>query len=279
MWGNAVKVGRRDTRVLVRVRFCLFAGILLLCFALLSCAYGPARSLTSYDYSNGWHHKIREGETLYAVARRYGRDVNLLGHLNGVRDPKRLPVGHYLYIPPTNIYPPSLRKRLSETASAESSKAQRASVSKGNGLARSVAPSRNPALKRQVGTTKGRYGFAYPVRGRIIRWFSKDAADIHKGIDIAAPEGTSIVAARNGQVIYSGDIIPGYGNLIIIDHGDGFASLYANNRKNLAKKINQRVKKGDVIALVGRASRSEIPHLHFEIRKDSVAVNPLPYLP
>jgi murein DD-endopeptidase MepM/ murein hydrolase activator NlpD len=205
--------------------------------------------------------------------------VNLLAHLNGVRDAQRLPVGHYLYIPPTNVYPPFLRRNAYATASAKSSEAQPAAVSKGDGRERTVSPSRNPGLRREVQKARRKYGFDYPVRGRIIRWFSEDAADVHKGIDIAAREGTPILASRSGQVIYSGHQIPGYGNLIIIDHGDGFASLYANNQKNLVKKINQRVKKGDVIALVGRTSQAGPAHLHFEIRKDSVAVDPCGYLP
>lgn len=157
--------------------------------------------------------------------------------------------------------------------------APRRAASKGDGKERTVAPSRDPRLQREAKSRARKYGFIYPVQGRIICWFSDDARDLHKGIDIAAPEGTPVVSARTGKVIYSGDKIPGYGNLIIIDHGDGFATLYANNRRNLVTRINQHVKRGDVIAFVGRASRSESPHLHFEIRKNSVAIDPVPYLP
>jgi lipoprotein NlpD len=273
-------VRRRDISTSAALRFCLLAGVLLVCFTLMRCAYGPASSLGySYDYSNGWYHKIAEGETLFAIARRYGRDVNLLAHLNGVRDAYHLPVGHYLYIPPTNIYPPSLKKELHASASVESGGTQPAPVSKGNGRERILAPSRTPVVDQQVKKSKRNYGFIYPVRGRIIRWFSGNPKDIHKGIDIAAPEGTPVVAARSGKVIYSGDKIPGYGNLIIVDHGDGFATLYGNNQRNLVTRINQRIRRGDRIALVGRGDKSEPSHLHFEIRKDSIAVNPLVYFP
>jgi murein DD-endopeptidase MepM/ murein hydrolase activator NlpD len=94
----------------------------------------------------------------------------------------------------------------------------------------------------------------------------------HYGMDIAAPEGTEIYPYREGKVIFSGDQ-PGYGNTVIIDHGDGHISKYAHNRVNLVKN-GDRVDEGTVIAEVGSTGLSTGPHLHFEVRQNGKPINP-----
>jgi len=120
--------------------------------------------------------------------------------------------------------------------------------------------------------------FAWPLRGRITSKFGPRWGRMHKGIDIAAPEGTPIRAAEDGVVIYSGNGLRGYGNVVIIEHRGGFSTVYAHNSVNLVKE-GDKVRKGDIIAKVGSTGRSTGPHLHFEIRKDAVAQDPLKYLP
>jgi murein DD-endopeptidase MepM/ murein hydrolase activator NlpD len=120
--------------------------------------------------------------------------------------------------------------------------------------------------------------FIWPVKGEIINRFSKTSREIHPGIDIAAPLGSSIVASRAGKVIFSGDGPGTLGKTIIIDHTGGYTTIYAYNLENLVL-VNQEVKKGERIGLVGTPLKSSTSALHFEIRKNTVPCDPLVYLP
>jgi murein DD-endopeptidase MepM/ murein hydrolase activator NlpD len=119
--------------------------------------------------------------------------------------------------------------------------------------------------------------FIWPVLGTTVSGYGPRGGSFHDGIDISAPEGTVIRAVAEGEVIYS-DQLRGYGNLIIIRHGNGLVSVYSHNRKNLVRE-GQTVRRGDVIGEVGSTGRVSGPHLHFEVRKDNKARNPLNYLP
>ena len=98
----------------------------------------------------------------------------------------------------------------------------------------------------------------------------------HAGIDIGGPMYTKIYAPIDGKVLFSGRR-GGYGNMVILDHGQGVTSRYAHNSKLLVK-VGQQVKKGDKIALMGSTGQSTGPHLHYEIRIDGIAIDPLKYL-
>ncbi len=99
----------------------------------------------------------------------------------------------------------------------------------------------------------------------------------HEGVDFAADSGTDIIAADSGTVIFSGDC-NGYGNLIILDHRNGYKTYYAHCSVLYADE-GSTPEKGEVIARVGSTGNSTGPHLHFEIRKDDIPLNPLPFLP
>jgi YD repeat-containing protein len=94
----------------------------------------------------------------------------------------------------------------------------------------------------------------------------------HEGVDITAPSGTAVKAAADGKVIFSGHIA-GYGNLVEIDHGDGWVTRYGHNAANLVT-AGHDIKAGQAIALVGNTGRSTGPHVHFEVRKAGKPVNP-----
>lgn len=115
----------------------------------------------------------------------------------------------------------------------------------------------------------------WPLKGNIL----KDYGSSNRGIDIAAPAGSSIVASGDGKVIYAGDGIRGYGNLLLIKHSDTLLTAYANNDRLLVGE-NARVKAGQAIATVGNSGRSDgETALHFEVRVNGKAVNPYRYLP
>jgi murein DD-endopeptidase MepM/ murein hydrolase activator NlpD len=120
-------------------------------------------------------------------------------------------------------------------------------------------------------------GLVWPMNcGSVSRGFGA-AGSTHRGLDICAPQGTPVFAARGGRVLYSGSRLSGYGNVVIIEHGGGLATVYGHNRKNLVK-AGQTVSQGQIIAEVGQTGNATTPHCHFEVRRDSTAVDPRPML-
>lgn len=128
-------------------------------------------------------------------------------------------------------------------------------------------------------TLDGVYFSVKPVDGVITSRYGANDTSIrnhaHTGIDIGAPNGTSIKAAASGKVTFSG-VMGGYGNLIIIDHGNNIQTYYGHCSK-LYAKVGENVQAGDVIAAVGSTGNSNGNHLHFEIRKNGTAINPQRY--
>ncbi len=123
------------------------------------------------------------------------------------------------------------------------------------------------------------YIFDWPVdRAKLSRGFKPHTRRPHMGIDLAAPRKTPVYAAHKGMVIYAGRDFRGFGNMILIESGYGWATLYAHLDKILVSE-GQKVNLGEPIALMGSTGRSTGPHLHFEIRKDKGPVDPLLYLP
>lgn len=117
--------------------------------------------------------------------------------------------------------------------------------------------------------------FRWPARGRIIAGFGANGGN--EGINIAVPEGTPVKAAEDGVVTYAGSEVKGYGNLVLIRHENGYVSAYANNGA-LSVKRGESVKRGQVIATSGQTGNVTSPQLHFELRKGSTPVDPVPHL-
>jgi murein DD-endopeptidase MepM/ murein hydrolase activator NlpD len=115
------------------------------------------------------------------------------------------------------------------------------------------------------------------VNGAVTSGFGPRGGGFHDGIDIGAPAGTPIYAAAGGKVAYCSRL-PGYGNVIILRHGGGYATVYAHNRQHLVKE-GEPVKEGQMIGRVGESGRTTGPNLHFEVRRENVAHNPLYFLP
>ncbi|HWU42654.1 MAG TPA: M23 family metallopeptidase, partial [Bdellovibrio sp.] len=121
--------------------------------------------------------------------------------------------------------------------------------------------------------------FEWPVdSARMTRGFLPMKRKPHLGIDLAAPKGTPILAAQEGTVIYAGREFRGYGKMVIIESGEGWATLYAHFDKILISE-GQKVHKGEVIGAMGRTGHATGVHLHFEIRHNKGPIDPLPLLP
>jgi murein DD-endopeptidase MepM/ murein hydrolase activator NlpD len=121
--------------------------------------------------------------------------------------------------------------------------------------------------------------FIWPVKGRVIAAFgSMHNNMINRGLNIQPGTGSDVVASRSGKVVFIDNSFGGFGRTLIIDHGDGFSTVYARNSEILVKSGDE-VSRGAVIAKVGSAGRDRSTYLHFEIRKGHISQNPYLYLP
>ena len=131
----------------------------------------------------------------------------------------------------------------------------------------------------EAGDTPSDGRFRWPVRGRIIGKFGPagKAGQPNEGIDLAVPLGTEVHAAENGVVAYAGDELKGYGKLVLIRHADNWVTAYAHNDELLVKHGDQ-IRRGQVIAKAGKSGGIDQPLLHFELRKGSQPVDPMPHM-
>jgi len=194
--------------------------------------------------ASGWI-VVKQGQTLSEIADQRGTSVRALVSANGLRSAHSIRIGQRILVP----------GRGSEAAS-------------GSGRAAMVSPVPATMAVRLT-------GFLWPARGVLTSRFGWRSRRHHNGIDIAAPYGTPILAAKAGRVIFSGWYY-GYGRTVIVDHGD-VTTLYGHASKLLVSN-GQTVEAGESIARVGSTGVSTGPHLHFEIRVNGRAVNPLKYL-
>lgn len=213
--------------------------------ALAGCASAPATPVNRV-YSSPLTHTVQPGETIYRIAARYRVDSGALMRANGLYDARQLRVGQVLVIPGT-----------------------------GRGVAIGRADLTGPGPSRPPPPP---HSFSWPILGGVVSsGFGVRHGVMHDGVDIAAPVGTPVHAADAGVVVYSGHL-RGYGNVIIIEHSDRFVTVYGHDAANMVQ-VGDRVARGQVIGEVGTSGRTTGPNLHFEVRHDNLAYNPLEFLP
>lgn len=207
-------------------------------------------------------HPVGKGQTLYRIARAYGLTVEELMDANRIDDPRELKVGELLYVPGARE-----RKPVPEFDAPEPEPVARPHTS-------SPEPEKKPPKVVRVG--KGTGVLQWPLRGVLYARFGKKGKEPHDGVDLAAPAGQPVKTAAAGTVLFAGDQ-KGYGLIVIVEHEGGLITLYAHNR-DLRVKTGQKIREGQVVATVGDSGRTSGPHLHFEVRKDGVPVDPLDLL-
>jgi murein DD-endopeptidase MepM/ murein hydrolase activator NlpD len=224
----------------------IFAIALAMSIALAGC--GDSSPPTTYYPVTSQRpatHFVVAGETVYHIANEYRVSVGRLMAANGLSDSRDLRVGQVLTIPGT---------------------------SRGMSLGTSSS-----GVHRYTGERESRQ-FQWPVaQGVVSSGFGIRNGAMHDGVDIAAPVGTPVLAADSGVVIFSGTL-HGYGNTVIIRHDDGYATVYGHNQRNLVSE-GVRVSRGQEIGAIGRTGRTTGANLHFEVRRDNVAHDPLAFLP
>ncbi|SVB65525.1 uncharacterized protein METZ01_LOCUS218379 [marine metagenome] len=213
-------------------------------------------------HEQGIYHTVQKGQTLNIIARAYNIDAGRLKRINGVYDPTKLQIGQRLWIP-------GARRVLN----LDSNVNKRVFVKKRE---KKKKAKQKETLKKNIKAIKG--FIIWPVKGQLTSRFGNRNGRHHDGIDIGARKGTSIIAAAEGKVMFSGWGPTGYGLMLIIKHKNNLTTVYAHNA-HLHVHKNQTVKQGQKVATVGSTGRSSGSHLHFEVRNDSYPMDPIKYLP
>lgn len=252
--------------------------LLLLVAGLSACASGPAPVDSRYQRAEyrPSSYVVRKGDTLYSIAFRFGLNYQQLARVNGIGRDYLIVPGQTLSLNVAAVSPmPSKVKSSSSRPLVSSSQPATNTVRKSTAPKVTKPASSRPAPaavpKSHVSST-----WQWPVRGKILKRFKVGSAT-DKGIDIAVKTGATVVAARDGKVVYAGNGLPGYGNLLIIKHDAEYLSAYAHNSALLVKE-GDLVKAGGKVASAG-SSGTTSSRLHFEIRRAGKPVDPLTFLP
>lgn len=234
----------RLTRNPFRLVVCLAIGLLL-----AGCAGSqPVGKFTGSVYT------VKRGDTLYRISRMTGTSVSTLASMNGISPPYTIVVGQRLRVKGAGQAKPVAGKTTSRTAKATPSAA--------------VPTSSWPPV--------GQRCWRWPTSGKVILGYSTSEGG-NKGIDIAGSRGQPIYAAGAGKVVYVGNQLRGYGNLIMIKHNEEYITAYAHNATMLVNN-GQNVRAGQKIATMGSSDADSV-RLHFQLRYRATAIDPLRYLP
>ncbi|MCP1065972.1 murein hydrolase activator NlpD [Serratia symbiotica] len=239
---------------------------------------------------------VKRGDTLFYIAWITGNDFRDLAQRNNIPEPYSLNVGQGIQLGNDSANgdggmlvatdatkggvpkQPSSNQMQTAMVDSYSTNAHSNDSDKQNVL--SAASAESPVIAAAaalpVGSTMPINSWRWPAEGRIVDNFSSSEGG-NKGVDISGPAGQPIFATAEGSVVYAGNALRGYGNLIIIKHNDDYLSAYAHNDTMLVRE-QQEVKAGQKVATMGSTGISSV-RLHFEIRYKGKSVNPLHYLP
>ncbi len=266
-----------------------------------SAAPVPAAPEPSVAQAPGYRHTVESGESLYAIARRYDVTTDAIVRANGLSAPDKIFVGQKLLIPgradllaatladnsasstnkapatdtvttasipdspPAVVPAPPVRRTPVRVVAPQASTRSGAPAQ----LASTASPTPSAPTPQPAASA-----FRWPVTGRVIVDFQ---ASRRTGINIEAPDGAPVHSAENGTVIYVGNGVEGYGNLILVRHANGYVSAYAH-LKDVTVSKGATVSRGDQIGTVGMSGSVNRPQLHFELRQGATPVDPMPLL-
>jgi len=189
----------------------------------------------------GIYHRVKAGETLWRISQAYGQELEKIARTNRLADTSRIYVGQLIFIP--------------------------------------NSPEAFEDLTLRVDFKDKGGDFIWPLKGKVGSFYGMKRGMVrNKGIYIQTREGAYVLASRSGKVAFCSEGLKSYGKIIIIDHLDGYSTVYTQNLKILVK-LNQLVKQSQVIARAGASGRTDTPELYFEIRKGHKPQNPFFYLP
>lgn len=231
-------------------------------------------------------YRIQPGDTLNSIARDFGVSPEAILDANRLDDPNYLRVGQRIRVPRYTGRPVKRQNRPQYAGAAQPGEGrmdpipdgQHRKPQKGSGSSGSSGSGTTLAAASGAFTARPSRDFMWPVRGPVIaRFGSSGSGQRNDGINIAADENTPVRAAEEGEVIYAGNELRSYGNLLLIRHSRGYVTAYAHNGELLVAK-SDKVQRGQKIAKVGATGGVTKPQLHFEIRRGGKPVDPTPYL-
>lgn len=239
-----MRAGRQITSP-IRLLMCLIIG-----FALSGCAGNSSKSEGSYS---GSVYTVKRGDTLSRISRMTGTSVRDLARMNGISPPYTIEIGQKLKV-----------SGASKSSGSKKSSSQTAKVTPSSAVPKSSWP------------PVGQRCWRWPASGKVVMTYSTSEGG-NKGIDIAGSRGQPVYAAGAGKVVYVGNQLRGYGNLVMIKHNEDYITAYAHNDKLMVNN-GQNVKIGQQIATMGNSDADSV-RLHFQIRYRATAIDPLRYLP
>ena len=224
---------------------------------------------------DGAFYTVRKGDTLYGIALAFGQNWRDIASWNNLSDPDKIKIGEKLRVVPKDTGNAAvsipLKSAAIETPPGRSTSGESEVALNERALDDDGLP--DNGIDRDEGLVTS-LGWVWPANGQITEQFSDSNS---KGISIAGASGEAIFAVSDGKVVYSGNGLRGYGNLVIIKHPDEFITAYAHN-KSIFVKEGETVNKGQKIAEMGM-SETDSPKLLFEVRKGGKPLDPLLYLP
>ena len=237
---------------------------------------------------------VARGDTLYSLSRKYSVPVNDLAVMNNLTPPFNLTVGQKIRVPNLarvsveQVHTDDVKVAVKSTNATVQTQPQQKrdakTIAEKVGAEKKVVAtpvkkiSSDPTKKLPKINARSSSKFSWPVRGKILsNYGAKSSGLFNDGINIGAARGTAVKAAENGVVAYAGNEVKGMGNLIIIQHEDGWMTVYAHMDSMVVRR-GARVSVGQQIGTVGETGKVDSPQLHFEIRKGTKAYNPTQYL-
>jgi len=226
---------------------------LLMSLLLTACS---SKNTSNEGTFNGSVYTVKRGDTLYKISRMTGTSVGELAKMNSLPPPYKLLVG----------------QRLRTKGTAKRSSTKNVATAKNNTPARKPAPA---ALPKVALPPVGSRCWLWPTKGKVVDAYSYSDGG-NKGIDIAGSRGQPVYASGPGSVVYAGNQLRGYGNLVMIKHNEDYITAYAHNDTILVS-TGQKVKAGQKIATMGSSGASSVL-LHFQLRYRAKAIDPQRYL-
>lgn len=231
--------------------------VLLLSLLLTACSSDKAAKSSRNEGSfSGSVYTVKRGDTLSRISRMTGTSVGELARNNGISPPYTLRVGQKIRVKGQSGSTSSKKTTVAKTSSPRTSGSS------------SVATVALPAV--------GSKCWRWPTSGNVVESFSNSDGG-NKGIDISGKRGQPVYAAAAGTVVYVGNQLRGYGNLVMIKHNEDYITAYAHNDTTLVNN-SQKVKAGQQIATMGNSGADSV-RLHFQIRYRATAIDPIRYLP
>lgn len=228
----------------------------------------------------GSSYRVQKGDTLYSIAFSAQKDFRSLAKINRIPAPYTIYPGQRILLKKAAEKPKKTKKytkwsKKSTVSKQKNNKKLKRELDQPK-QREYVQKQANKKVSVRSSKSSTKVIWSWPAQGKVTRRFSTKENG-YKGLQIANKKGASVLAAAHGTVVYAGNALRGYGNLIILKHNDDYLSAYAHNSKLLVKE-KQEVKAGQKIAEIG-SSDSSVTALRFEIRYRGKAVNPAKYLP